>query len=71
MTNTVTWIVDGMTCGGCSASVERVLKGAPGVKDVSASHETREVVLTVDGALDGDDVARRIEGAGFDVVRRG
>lgn len=67
---TVTWKVDGMTCGGCSNSVERVLAGSPGLTSVKASHEKNEVVLTFQGFLDGDEVQRRIESAGFDVVAR-
>ncbi len=67
---TVTWKVDGMTCGGCSASVERVLAGSPGLTSAEASHEKNEVVLTYQGVLDSDEILRRIESAGFDVVER-
>ncbi|MCO4769021.1 MAG: heavy-metal-associated domain-containing protein [Deltaproteobacteria bacterium] len=69
--HTQTWNVTGMTCGGCSGSVERVLKDAPGVGAVKADHAADSVVLTVDGVLDGDEVQRRIEAAGFQVVARG
>ena len=34
---TVTMNVNGMTCGGCVASVTRVLKAVPGVSDVNVT----------------------------------
>lgn len=40
--------VEGMTCGGCEASLVRVLSQVPGVIEVRASHERREAVLRVD-----------------------
>ena len=70
-TKTVTWKVDGMTCGGCSGSVERVLAGASGLTSAKASHKRNEVVLTFQGVLDDDEIQRRIESAGFDVAERG
>ena len=34
---TITMNVQGMTCGGCVASVTRVLKAVPGVTDVAVT----------------------------------
>ena len=68
---TVTWKVGGMTCNGCSSSVERVLASTPGLAGATASHESGEVRLAVTGPFDPEEVARRIEDAGFDVVHRG
>ena len=34
---TITMNVNGMTCGGCVASVTRVLKAVPGVTDVAVT----------------------------------
>ncbi|MCP4868453.1 MAG: heavy-metal-associated domain-containing protein [Proteobacteria bacterium] len=68
---TEVWKVEGMTCGGCAASVERVLTGAPGLSDVQVDHAGDAVTMTLDGSANRDDLARRIEGAGFDVVARG
>jgi len=65
------WTVEGMTCGGCASSVERVLAGAPGLIEASADHAGDQVTLTLEGAVDRDDLAKRIERAGFDVVARG
>jgi copper chaperone CopZ len=66
-----TWKVEGMSCGGCEASVRRVLADAPGLLAVSPDHCTDEVKLELDPSLvDRDEIARRIERAGFDVVGR-
>jgi copper chaperone CopZ len=65
------WTVEGMTCGGCAASIERVLAGAAGLISCEADHAQAQVTLTVEPAADRDDLAARIERAGFDVVARG
>ena len=36
--------VDGMTCGGCSSSVEQALKKVDGVMEVEATHGTKGTV---------------------------
>ena len=36
--------VDGMTCGGCSSSVEQALKKVEGVVEVTATHGTKGTV---------------------------
>ncbi len=66
---TVTLNVQGMTCGGCVASVTRVLKSVPGVAEV-------EVTLNPGRARVGFDPAKAdlaklkdaVEGAGYDVA---
>jgi copper chaperone len=47
---TVTIKVGGMTCGGCVASVQRVVKALPGVESVDVSLANEEAVVTYDGA---------------------
>ncbi len=70
--STEVWKVDGMTCGGCAASVERSLANAAGLVSAKADAAADTVTLTVDAAsVDRDDLAARIERAGFDVVARG
>ncbi len=62
------WSVAGMTCGGCAASVVRVLSGVSGVLDVRADHATGSVVLQIESSIvDRSEVRRRIEQAGFSV----
>ena len=64
----VTMKVKGMTCGGCVASVERVLREVDGVGKVDVSLQRGEA--TVEYAPERADVAKlreAIEDAGFDV----
>lgn len=66
---TITLKISGMTCGGCVASVERVLKGIDGVDQADVSLEQAQA--TVNYAADKVDIARlrsAIEDAGFDVA---
>ena len=61
--------VEGMTCGGCSSSVEKVLTAANGVQAVSASHEDDKVNVDFDpSVIDLGAIKSAIEDAGFDVV---
>ena len=60
--------VKGMTCGGCVASVERVLKALDGVGAVDVSLERGEAAVEFDGTrLSKDDLTGAIEDAGYDV----
>ena len=52
----VEYKVTGMTCGGCAASVERVLRRNQGVKDVKVEHLDNRVFVTYDEAQVKDDV---------------
>jgi copper chaperone len=66
---TVTMKVQGMTCGGCVASVTRVLKAVPGVDDVAVTLQPGAAKVTFDPAQTATPKLKEaIEGAGFDVV---
>ena len=66
---TVTLKVEGMTCGGCVASVTRVLKAVPGVDDAAVTLQPGEARVAFDPARTGVPALRAaIEDAGFDVV---
>lgn len=61
--------IKGMTCGGCVASVKRVLEGVPGVKNADVSLATATASVRYDEALaDPGRLKAAIEGAGFEVV---
>ena len=61
--------VQGMTCGGCVASVTRVLKAVPGVTDVAVTLQPGVANVTFDPARTGAPALRSaIEDAGYDVV---
>jgi copper chaperone len=66
---TVSLNVQGMTCGGCVASVTRVLKAVPGVADVAVTLQPGVAKVTFDPARTGSPALRSaIEAAGYDVV---
>ena len=65
----VTLKVAGMTCGGCVASVTRVLKAVPGVTEAMVTLQPGVAKVTFDPARTQPTALRAaIEGAGFDVV---
>ncbi len=66
---TISLNVQGMTCGGCVASVTRVLKAAPGVTEVTVTLKPGVANVTFDPARTGAAALRgAIEDAGYDVV---
>jgi len=66
---TITMNVRGMTCGGCVASVTRVLKAVPGVTDATITLQPGAAKVTFDPARTGAPALRAaITDAGFDVV---
>jgi copper-transporting P-type ATPase V len=61
--------VEGMTCGSCSARVQRALAKQPGVVDAQVNFATGvALVRTEDGRVDTDAWTRAIEAAGYTVV---
>ena len=66
------WTVRGMTCGGCAATVERVVGELPGIVALSADADNDSLRLSFHPKIfDRDRVRSRIEDAGFDVVGDG
>ena len=66
---TVTLKVEGMTCGGCVASVTRVLRTVPGVNDVAVTLRPGEARVDFDPArTDAAALKSAVQGAGDDVV---
>ena len=67
---TVTMKVQGMTCGGCVASVTRVLKAVPGVDDVAVTLQPGAAKVDVRSRRAPASPALRaaIEDAGYDVA---
>lgn len=54
-TDTVTIAVEGMSCGGCSASVQRALAGHPGVASASVSLTEKNATVRFDPAATSPD----------------
>ena len=66
---TVKLNVQGMTCGGCVASVTRVLKATPGVTDAQVTLQPGAATVTFDPAkVAVGHLKAAIVGAGFDVA---
>jgi len=60
--------VSGMTCGGCTNSVKRVLSALPGVGEVNVSLEHANTEVEFDPALASiEDLKKAIITAGFEV----
>ena len=57
--------VDGMMCGGCENSVQKVVSAIPGVEDVKADHKSKKVVVI--GDVDKEVVAQVTTDAGYKV----
>jgi len=66
---TVTFAVAGMTCGGCVASVTRVLRSVPGVDEVEVKLTPGSARVTFDPVRASAPALRAaIEQAGYDVT---
>ena len=59
--------VTGMVCGGCENRVKNSLNEMEGIKEVSANHETNQVVVKYEGDINIEDVKERIDDLGFKV----
>lgn len=59
--------VEGMMCGGCENSVQKVVAAVAGVESVKADHKAAKVLVTGDG-VERDAVVKSIEDAGYKVL---
>jgi copper chaperone CopZ len=75
MAQTIEFVVTGeekMHCAGCEQRVGNVLRRLPGVKDVRASAQTQQVVVTIDPAQVGPEQVRaKLEQIGYQVTPQG
>jgi copper chaperone CopZ len=65
VTHTLT--ITGMTCGGCSGRVTRVLEATEGVVSATISHETDSGVVVTTDALTTQEVVDIVASTGFGV----
>lgn len=66
---TVILEVDGMTCSGCAASIEGILKREAGVESATVDFESRTTTIRYDPAqTNPESLAGRVTRAGFTVV---
>jgi copper chaperone len=67
MSESMTVGVKGMTCGGCVASVTRVLKALPGVESAEVKLQPGEATVRYDAAkVTPTAILAAIEDAGYD-----
>jgi copper chaperone len=59
--------VEGMSCGGCVASVKRALSAVEHVMQVEVELESGRVTVLSDTDLSPEVLARAVRAAGFDV----
>ena len=62
-----TFIIEGMSCGGCVNSLTRVLKSVPGIEPLKV--EVGKATLRVDEAVTTDVVRAAVDRAGFELVK--
>lgn len=65
--STTTYLVDGMTCAHCVASVSAEVAKIPGVSDVDVDLETGEVTVTSLAEPDEAAVRAAVEEAGYEI----
>jgi copper chaperone CopZ len=66
--STITYRVDGMTCGHCAQSVTREVSALDGVADVAVDLAAKTVAVT--GDAEQTDVAAAVAEAGYTLVGR-
>ncbi len=62
--------VDGMSCGHCTARVEKALKALPGVKNAVASLTDKNVTVTLEEPVETSILIRAIKDAGYEPVEK-
>ena len=62
-----TFIIAGMSCGGCVNSLTRVLKSVPGIEPLTV--EVGRATLRLDDAVTTDVVKAAVDRAGFEMVK--
>ena len=62
--------VDGMSCGHCTARVEKALKALPGVKNAVASLTDKNVTVSLEEPVETSILIRAIKDAGYEPVEK-
>ena len=65
--NVIELPVSGMSCGGCTAAVERALSRVDGVTAVQVELDPGSATVSTDGTLDRSELVTVIERAGYRV----
>ena len=70
MTMTATYVVQGMHCGHCVASVTQEVSTIPGVTDVRVDLRSGELMITSDMAIPTQAVEAAVDEAGYSLASR-
>ena len=62
-----TFIIEGMSCGGCVNGLTRVLKTVPGIEPLKV--EVGKATLRLEDSVTTDVVRAAVDRAGFEVVK--
>ncbi|SDY73802.1 heavy-metal-associated domain-containing protein [Tindallia californiensis] len=60
--------IEGMTCGHCSARVEKNLAQVDGVEEVVIDLEAKNAIVTLGKAVNNETIVEAIDDAGYDVI---
>lgn len=60
--------IEGMTCGHCTASVEKALRAVPGVTDVKVDLASKSAAVTAADSVTDAALSSAVDEIGFDVV---
>lgn len=63
--STSTYLVEGMTCGGCAGKVTDRVEQIPGVQDIDVDLATGGITLTSTSGVDEAAVRQAVEEAGY------
>jgi len=55
-----TYIIDGMTCGGCKASVEKHLLDLKEISEVEITLKNKEVVITMGNPIEASELQKAL-----------
>lgn len=58
--------IEGMTCGGCKASVERLLAAQPGVRAAEVDLAAGRATVAAEDGVAAQALADAVAGAGYD-----
>lgn len=65
---TKTMIVEGMSCGHCTARVQKALEAVEGVASVEMSLEEKSAVVALDREVSEEALEKAVTEAGYEVV---
>jgi copper ion binding protein len=63
-----TYLVGGMSCGHCAASVSEEVGKLRGVRDIDVDVETRRLVVTSEAPLPVEQITHAVQEAGFELL---